>query len=684
MSAYNYQSFSQHLTSQPDLKLADSSANPPLFSLNHFSHIHQSGPPPPAHLLGLIAPPAESSGRPEENQQYFLHGMSSGSTYPPQPNLYPPRLHLASLQRPPMLQKPPPPNQHQPQPYGNQLPPMFASSIQMPLEPIPQHFPYNPYSSINYTPYINSNPSSYQNVPPFGANQQFQNHYVKPPYPGINNVQKLKVDYENQDESSTSISHFKPTKTKKNSKPRINKIQTVDSTNKKLDSKIRNKLSGTIGEPSVEDLYIHFQQILKIDIPKDRGIAFYHLKMKNDLECQLFDLYVHNLSSSFDVFLSQEVFQKVVPVLALYDETNMIIDSIFCLSSLMLQRIRPDKIEPSIPIKYYHQCIKSIRHYLSMPEVEHNEGIISRCLLSTILLCIYEMFFVAIDSTYVKGASSILLSILAKQPKKNLLKESPFHEVCFLGIFVCDLILSLKFNIPSMYSIETFWKPLDPEYFESFDQYHPHPVGIENGKDEEVLVNNGILPKQCKLWWLQKTVMNLSIINDFNNGIQVITRADFETNKPFHKWLELRTMLHEYEVNLPSALKPVIYISSGPGKIFPTIYFCDEITAIIGLNFKLLKLALYEALILRNDTSDATVLQEIKKYPPNYCKKLCKDIIGIMRTYDGNTNVWSNNIHTVRQVARYIADESEAFDEFIVLVNRIIGVCHLKLQDTII
>lgn len=559
----------------------------------------------------------------------------------------------------------------------------------MPLEPIPQHFPYNPYTSINYTPYINSNPSSYQNVPPIGTNHPpIQNHYVNqpPPYPAINNLQKLKPDYDHQEDTSTSsVSHFKPTKTKKNSKPRINKIQTVDSTtSKKLDAKIRDRLSETIGEPSVEDLYIHFQQILKIDIPKDRGTAFYHLKMKNDLECQFFDLYVHNLSRSFDVFLSQEVFQKVVPILALYDETNMIIDAIFCLSSLMLQRIRPDKIEPSIPIKYYHQCIKSIRHYLSMPEIEQNEGMISRCLLSTILLCIYEMFFVAIDSTYVKGASSILLSILSTQPKKNLLKESPFHEVCFFGIFVCDLILSLKFNIPSMYSIETFWKPLDPDYFEAFDHYYPQPTGSEGGKDEDVFVNNGILPKQYKLWWLQKTVMNLSVINDFKNGIEVISRDDFETNRPFHKWLELRAIVHEYEVNLPPALKPVIYISSGPGKIFPTIYFCDEITAIIGLNFKLLKLALYEALILKNDTSDPTVLQEIKKYPPNYCKKLCKDIIGIMCSYDGNTNVWSNNIHTVRQVSRYIADESDAFEEFIVLVNRIIGVCHLKLQDTII
>lgn len=585
------------------------------------------------------------------------------------------------------------------------LPMMYSDPMQVPIDQYPQPVQYQQFP-IGYPPYLNSNPRGYQYVQPFMNPVQRQN----PP-----GYQK---NFNEMYAEPAVTTHFKPTKPKKNSKPRINKIQKLELPVKKPDQMKRKALMETIGEFSLEDLYQHFQDVLKIEKPKSSPPGLFQLKLKNDLECQLFDLFVNNLSNSIDIFLPQRVFQKIIPELALYDETNMITDSIFCLSALMLQRIRPDKLEHSVPIKYYHQCIKSIRHYLSMPGVEANEGIISRCLLSTILLCIYEMFFVAIDTTYVKGASSLLVSIILKRTnKKNLLKESPFHEICFLAMFICDLILSLKFNLPSMYSIENFWKPLDTEYFESFETYSNNTndglrsddkdndedeakiaSNIENSDDEDDKpnfadasprmeirdLNFNILPKQSTIWWFHKTFINFSFINDYNNEAEVITKEDFEMNKPFQRYLELKKLVEDYDNSLPSSLNPIIYKPINQERLFPVIYFKDELTAIIGLNAMLSKVALYESLVCKNNTKIPLVIQELNKYPANYAKKISKDIIGIMKTYDGNINVWSNNIHSVRRVAKYIHDEPAEFEEFSNLVNKIIATCHLKLQHTIV
>lgn len=538
---------------------------------------------------------------------------------------------------------------------NSRLPPLvdLAQPPQQPVMYVPEYPMFPPY------PYLNTNPSGYQ----------------------YSQGMKRKTSIIDLSTNTT----FKPTKPKKNSRPRINKINDLPKRLK------RGK--DPQSEYSLEFLCSHFEDVLKIEKPKDSGL--FQLKLKTELECQLFDLFVHLLSNSIDIFLPQNVFKKIVPELALYDETNMITEAIFCLSSLMLQRIYPDKLEPSIPIKYYHRCIKSIRNYLSIPGVESNDGILSRCLLSTILLCIYEMFFVAIDATYVKGASSLLVSIIIKSEKKNLLKNSPFHEICFLGMFMCDLILSLKFNSPTMFSIENFWRPLDPEYFGSYDSNDFE----SNNEDEDNLavsdeddfespeiknISFSLVSKLSTLWWLHKTFINFSYINDYNNEVDVITKYDFETNKPFQKYLQLKKLIDDYETSFPASLNPIIYKPIDGDRLFPIIFFKDEITAIIGLNFKLSKVALYEALIAKNNTQNPLVIKELNMYPLNYAKKICKDIIGIIKTYDGNVNIWSTNIHTIRQVAKYIYDEPAEFEEFSQLVKKILTMCHLNLQQTII
>ncbi|ODV69251.1 hypothetical protein HYPBUDRAFT_103488 [Hyphopichia burtonii NRRL Y-1933] len=481
-----------------------------------------------------------------------------------------------------------------------------------------------------------------------------------------------------------SINHFKPIQTKKNSRPRINKLNKNEQLLLKVSSDIRrssiqkNKKIEYC-EKSLDELFQHFQKVMNIEKPirngnLEMGID-YQLKVKNDLESKLLDLFIHRLSKSIDIFLPDEIFKRIIPELSLYDETGMILDSIFCLSSLIFQRSAPDKIDPSIPVKYYHQSIRSIRYYLSIPGIEDNDkGIFSRCLLSTIILCVYELFFVAVDSTYIKGASSILSTILSKNKNESILKNSPFHQTCFWAMFFSDLILSLKYDLPSMYSSDKFWKPLDPEYFEKYNR--PKMAKLNYDK----YISDLTLNKEDTIWWLYKSLLNYSSINEFNNQVEVITKQDFENNTPFKEWLKLKSKLDEFESYMPLNLKPTIYKPSSNTRVFPIIFFKDEMTAVLVLNYKLSKIALYEALILKPNQNDDLVKNQIANYPPDYRQKIAKDIIGILMTYDSNINVWSVNVHTLRQLAKYVGKDPETHKGWQNLVERVIRLIHLRFE----
>lgn len=617
-------------------------------------------------------------------------------------------------------------NQHHQQ-YNNQynqqrIPPMsqessppvlYPPNVQIPIEqkvpsqPQPHQQPqfptYNPHiinyqPSYNFPPYSNTQfVSPYPTALPYsmGQAQTFRHpyhhkagaestqHSTNIESVGLSPYAKpFPFNYvDNQGEnllpSESKAIHFKPIKTKKNSRPRIQKLNKNELAVEKLNMETKPAIEG---ELSNDQLLQHFMEELKIERPvgnhgKAGGTveSSHQLKLKSELECQLLDLYLLNISKCFDVFVPQEAFGKIIPELALYDETNMLLDSIFCLSSLVYQRTKPDKIDASIPLKYYHQSIKSVRYHLSIPGVINNKGIISRCLVSTIFLCVYELFFVAIDSTYIKGATSILSTILSKQEagSKSLLKNSPFHQSCFWVIFYCDLILSVKYSLPSMYSIEEFWKPLDPEFCESYESYNdstssnPNKARADSGPGSNLTEENS-------LWWLHKSIINFSLINQFNNQVVVLNKDDFESNKPFYSWLEFKTLIEEFEMKLPTSLKPIIYKPTSQTRVFPLVYFKDEMTAIMCLNFKSSQISLYEGLILKTNTEHEIVQPQLLKYCRAYAVKVAKDIIGIMKTYDTNKLIWPDHIHTIRFVALYVKDEPKAFKEYEKLKNRII------------
>lgn len=342
---------------------------------------------------------------------------------------------------------------------------------------------------------------------------------------------------------------FKPITPKKNSRPRINKL--TNQVDKKVMKKILKVDDNDYkeAEPSMDPYFLHFLNSLKLskEVSGPTSPCFY--SVDSQLEKKLFDLFIHEMSACMDMFMMGDFFAEIVPEMALLDESGLILSSMYSLSALMLQRIDPESIDLSIPINYYHQTIKSIRHHLSLPNSgDDNDGTIARCLLSTILLGVYEMFFLATDNTYVKGAVSLLTSIISKTEGSSPLKTSPFLQMCFWAMFVCDLILSLKFNLPTMFSIKNFWLQVDPEFIEPYISSIPPKVAIPNDPNRGLFIS-----KKEATWWLHRALIQFSVINEFNCEVVVLTVEESRENKVFHEWLKLNKLADEFEINFPDA-----------------------------------------------------------------------------------------------------------------------------------
>ncbi|KAG7663484.1 uncharacterized protein J8A68_003031 [[Candida] subhashii] len=479
--------------------------------------------------------------------------------------------------------------------------------------------------------------------------------------------------FEQLDGSESSSSHFKPPQPKQNTRPRINKLSSEQYVVKTTIRKPTFKL----GEYSTRELKQIFFNHCDIVIHNNHGgdrSFYFESKIKTDFELQMFDYFVNSVSNIIDVYFDKRIYAEIVSEIALFEETNIILNAIFCLSSLMLHRLTPNKVDPSLPIKYYQNAVKIIKYHLESNLLE--DGIASRCLLATSLLCLYEFFFSSIQGIYLDNATNILASIIGAKTrnKSSALLESPFLGTCFWGIFLMGFIQSLKNGQMNTYSVEKFWKSLDSEYFKIFDKYS---LLRENEFGNEVLAN------METVWWFRKTILNCSKILDFKHEIIVLSKEDIESNKQLIKWVELKNMIMNFEQRISPALEPVVYKQPSNDDddedCFPMIYFKDELSALIGLNRSLAKILLFESLLKTTKIHSQMFPHQLARFPPNYCKKLANDMIGIIQTYDSNLAIWPLNLHIIRHVGHYLQDDPNVAKQLDSLVERMLMFCKLTI-----
>ncbi|EGV61741.1 hypothetical protein CANTEDRAFT_124807 [Yamadazyma tenuis ATCC 10573] len=228
-----------------------------------------------------------------------------------------------------------------------------------------------------------------------------------------------------------------------------------------------------------------------------------------------------------------------------------------------------------------------------------------------------------------------------------------------------------------MFSVKQFWMQIDPQFVEQFTS--PVYPAISPRPDDVLFIS-----QKDAVWWLHRVLFDFSIANEFNSEVVVLTEKEFNTNKSFHDWLAINETLEDFERNLPQALKPIIYkpSSNDPNdSYYPTIYYRDELAAMIALHMKLTKVSLYQGLLQKTNLNSPEVQGYLKQIPRNHAKLLAKDVIGILRTYDLNTYLWPINIHTIRYVSRYLHDDEYEYKELEFFMKRVIETCHFIFQS---
>mgnify|MGYP001168578832 FL=1 len=473
--------------------------------------------------------------------------------------------------------------------------------------------------------------------------------------------------------------NFKPTETKKNKRPKINKLAS-DPTETKPNGPRKRKV--VADEYSFDETYANFQQILGIDVTRADIRKQSQLVLESPLERYLFDFFVHKIAIFIDTFLVHEFFQVIVSELALYDETRMILDLMLCLSLLILQRMDPSSVDALCPYDYYQKCVYLVGKNVALDRLADPDGkILARCLVSTNLLCIYEMFFVAVDSVYVKGAGGIFATIMSRTDKSVcVLKQLPFHYACFWATVVCDLILSLKLECPSTFSIEKMWRLLDPTYdeYDSYDAFMHEKTSLEDAAEDYL---SFVVTNEKTTWWLHKITLLFILVNDFYNQKDVITRDEYLTSKRFHRWIQLKDKIDEFEKRMPIYLKPLVYVPPAAERDFPRIYFKDEKTAVTAINYRLARILLHAALKDNLHAADlVSIAKEKHNFPRNYNENLAREVAGIMQTYDCDMRIWPINIHSLRLAARFIEPLSPCFQTLKNLTARVILVCQTRLN----
>lgn len=522
--------------------------------------------------------------------------------------------------------------------------------------------------------------------------------YLHPSYSSSSTVSSLKSDPD-----SAMQSYYKPTRTKRNSRPRINKIldgttKAASTSNSNISTQILKSSSvgnkridltstslwGVLGEVAIDEIRVSFANAMNIkehySSSSDRNVP--KLKLSNPLEYRLFDIFIHMSSKAMDHYLGQNIFQEIVAELALYDETEMLINLIICLCGSILNKGDPGSLGKDVPTGHYQRALQSIRHHLSDSSgddtsgldgtalkeyLKRRDGHINRCLVSTIILCLYEFENNKTECTHIKGATSILTSILLRYNERtdpnsfgesnsssnSLLSTSYFHSICFWSLFQLDILISIRYGAATMYPYLDYWKRYDRIYFESFER-----IPYRNLSPVHDYFN-----RDTANWWMQRAFIDFSLINDFKNLREPMKNDPDVGINLFTSWQKLKKSVDEYESNLPLNLKPTIYQPCSPSRHFPVIYFKDEKTAITTIVYKVSRILLYESLVLKADRSEL-MSQELAKFPPGYIQKVIKDACGIIKTYGTDFTLWPIGTSTVNDIRNYLKAEPECVKEF--------------------
>lgn len=396
------------------------------------------------------------------------------------------------------------------------------------------------------------------------------------------------------------------------------------------------------------------------------------------LDSLLLANFINYTAPWLDVYCRIPIFSKYLSQLALCEESMMMYNSLLSCGALYLHREKPESFDLKFALKYYTSALK----LLSM-KILQDDRVLPRCLICSILLSHYEDFagelvnkfnhhsgsriilqeILAVDSGHKKRRSSHASdSRQVDLSKLNSLEHNFFLEAAFWVITNNDLQESLKWEIPSRWSLQnsnTTVLAMNPvmDFDASISEY------ISTFFDVDFKKVDDFFKDKDELWWLRKSAYNLQLINDFSNQPYVISKQEYIDNLIVQKWIELKKMSDSFGKYLPLSLRNLVKGASKDDQKntsesnFPQIKFKNHEAAIININYHLGCLLLYDSLKNRTglfSQSEEEVLSAVKILKSSdkevltkkrNLKKLIKQhaisIIGILQSYHNHNIVWS-------------------------------------------
>ncbi|ODV94934.1 hypothetical protein PACTADRAFT_50776 [Pachysolen tannophilus NRRL Y-2460] len=471
--------------------------------------------------------------------------------------------------------------------------------------------------------------------------------------------------------------------------------------------------------------FFNISQLLEIDsenIEKSDGSDPY---ICDPLDALLLDNFINNISAWLDIYCSVPFFTKLLPHIALFEESGMIMNCMLSCGALYLHRDQPNTYDSAFSMKYYNTALKQ----MSMELGEKNR-ILTRTLISSVLLNLYESFagdFLDINQlNHITGSRIILLEILNNEAnskkvqfrkKKNRdsnsfllsekyvkkidlnkvysLENTEFLESLFWIITINDLTDSLKWELPNRWSLQnpnttilTLAPPstLHDQLFNSkISEYLSRYFDVDFKSSD-----GSFCAEKDDLWWLRKSAFDLEMINDFLNQNFCLTQDDFVSQKMVKKWIELKKIVDSFGKAIPQSLRKIGYNKYSDNKYeaengeklnsnFPMVLFKDETSALININYHLSCLLLYESLITRTElyidgrntsSSIAYLFSErdfkflsVSKNIHKLMKFHSKQIVAILLSYYKNLTVWALSLGHFKYAVRYLTRDPKYFKE---------------------
>lgn len=417
----------------------------------------------------------------------------------------------------------------------------------------------------------------------------------------------------------------------------------------------------------------------------------------NEVESMLMTHFINEVAPLMDCYCASPIFSSLLPKLAAFDGSGLILNCIYACSALFLHYLKPQEFDIKFCLRFHNAALQQLR-----VKIGDISKINALCLVASVLLNFESQMFDEFQKETDENVSpmhnnktygswilfmDVLSEFIQAQKIANLETDS-FVQTCFWTIISHEYLLCIKSHKPTFFAMRSHSH--NPEV--AF-QFHADPISPVE-KSVEHIVHDFFSPYDIDLsmlspdsfhakdstWWLHLSIFNLLQNNNFVNHPYVETHNDFANDKITKYWLHLKRRNEDFAVCLPETCKKIINVpADNKERMFPRIMLCDTQSTLIFLNHHLSCILLYVGLfrtsVLRCGNtpldSPATDLNEFLTHPKNVTNLLrfhSTEIIGCLLTQSDHHLMLINTVGHFKMAVKYLnpadTEDSKELSEY--------------------